>query len=76
MCWEDTGTGQSGEEGEEKLAYLHGWAGWRTDGAARKGYPQVFQRLMTLVAWLLRHQLTVPCLCLFVTKDTVLSNYK
>lgn len=52
------------------------WLGWLEDGAARKGYPQVFQRLMTLVAWLLRHQLTVPCLCLFVTKDTVLSNYK
>lgn len=63
------GTGQSGAE---RRSWLLTCSGWRRAGAG-VGWstPQVFP-----VAQLLRHQLTVPCLCLFVTKDTVLPTYK
>lgn len=59
----------------EKLRYLHAWGRERTR-LAWNVCPSGVASCWWLVAQLLRHQLTVPCLCLFVTKDTVLPTYK
>ena len=69
------GPGQSQGRRVGRVWYLHAW-GWGGERVAGKGLPSAVSSRWWLVAQLLRHQLTVPCLCLFVTKDTVLPTYK
>lgn len=69
------GPGQSRGQRVGRVRYLHAW-GWGRDRMAGKGLPSAVSSRWWLVAQLLQHQLTVPCLCLFVTKDTVLPTYK
>lgn len=57
----------------EKQTHMLAGRGWAPDARL----PRVpASRGRRLAAPLLRHQLTVPRLCLFVTKDTVLPTYK